>query len=117
MSGWGCRHQLDDRCLLLRKECKPGIPGCVLYRKVNFISEVERRPRRQAPRSGRITSPAKRESICVPFQAGSAGDQREYERTMALRIVRSLCMQATMATLGSFPALIRSWKALITGLC
>ena len=71
MSGWGCRHQLDDRCLLLRKQCKPGIPGCVLYRKVTFISEVERQPRKQAPRkrareperprSGRITSPAKRE--------------------------------------------------------
>jgi hypothetical protein len=42
MSGWGCRHQVDDRCLLLRKECKPGIRGCVLHGKVRFISEVER---------------------------------------------------------------------------
>jgi hypothetical protein len=25
----------------LRKACKPGIPGCVLYRKVRFISELE----------------------------------------------------------------------------
>jgi|GEM_PF-6041070 len=41
MSGWGCRYQLDDQCLLLRKECKPGMPGCVLYKKVTFIHEVE----------------------------------------------------------------------------
>jgi hypothetical protein len=41
MSGWGCHHQLDDRCLLLRKECRPGIPGCVLYKKVTFLRDVE----------------------------------------------------------------------------
>ena len=41
MSGWGCRYQIDEQCLLLRKECKPGIPGCVLYKKVRFISDVE----------------------------------------------------------------------------
>jgi hypothetical protein len=57
-----------------------------------------------------------RESICVPRQAGSAGDQREFERTMALRMVRSLCMQATMATLRSLRGLIRSKNARITGL-
>jgi hypothetical protein len=50
MSGWGCRHQLDDQCLLLRKECKPGIPGCVLYRKVRFISEIEREKTAKASR-------------------------------------------------------------------
>ena len=42
MSGWGCRYQLDDQCLLLRKECKPGIPGCVLYKKVCFIKDAVR---------------------------------------------------------------------------
>jgi hypothetical protein len=45
MSGWGCRHQQDDRCLLLRKECKPGMPGCVLYKKVVFIQDLERKPK------------------------------------------------------------------------
>jgi hypothetical protein len=41
VSGWGCRHELDDQCVLLRKPCKPGMPGCVLYRKVRFIAELE----------------------------------------------------------------------------
>jgi hypothetical protein len=50
MSGWGCRHQLDDRCLLLRKECKPGMPGCVLYQKVCFISDLERGSVEKLPR-------------------------------------------------------------------
>ncbi len=44
VSGWGCRHELDEQCLLLRKECKPGMPGCVLYRKVRFIAELEAAP-------------------------------------------------------------------------
>lgn len=42
MSGWGCRHQYEDQCLRMRKECKPGMPGCVLRGKVRFIHEVER---------------------------------------------------------------------------
>ena len=58
MSGWGCRHQLDEQCLLLRKECKPGRPGCVLYRKVRFIAELPAAPpkrtrKRSAPASGK----------------------------------------------------------------
>lgn len=40
MSGWGCRYQIDEQCLLLRKECKPGMPGCVLYKKVVFVKDV-----------------------------------------------------------------------------
>jgi hypothetical protein len=59
MSGWGCRHLLDDRCLLLRKECKPGIPGCVLYRKVRFISEVERQAAKKPPRKRAKRRPGK----------------------------------------------------------
>ena len=51
MSGWGCRHQVDDRCLLLRKECKPGMPGCVLYGKVLFISEVEEKVAKKKPKA------------------------------------------------------------------
>jgi hypothetical protein len=50
MSGWGCRYQLDDQCLLLRKECKPGIPGCVLYKKVCFIADVEQTQPKRATR-------------------------------------------------------------------
>jgi hypothetical protein len=50
MSGWGCRHQLDDRCLLLRKECKPGVPGCVLHGKVLFIDDLTRDAPKRVPR-------------------------------------------------------------------
>jgi hypothetical protein len=35
--------------MLLRKPCQPGIPGCVLYRKVRFIAEVEREMATRAP--------------------------------------------------------------------
>jgi hypothetical protein len=57
MSGWGCRYQIDEQCLLLRKECKPGMPGCVLYKKVAFLSQAEP-VSRQKPRQH--TSPAKK---------------------------------------------------------
>jgi len=60
MSGWGCRHQCQDQCLRLRKECKPGVPGCVLHGKVTFIHALEperaRVPKRAAkprPEAGR----------------------------------------------------------------
>jgi hypothetical protein len=64
MSGWGCRYQLEDtslsRCLLLRKECKPGIPGCVLYKKVCFISDVEQtQPKRATQAASSRRSRAK----------------------------------------------------------
>ena len=60
----------------------------------------------------------RRGSICVLGQEEISGDQGEFERSMALRMVRSLCMQATMATIGSVPAAMRrAWKAAMTGLC
>lgn len=37
--------------MLLRKACKPGIPGCVLYKKVRFISEVEQSQPKPATRA------------------------------------------------------------------
>jgi hypothetical protein len=49
MSGWGCRYQLDEKCRRLRKECKPGMPGCVLYGKVLFISDVPSAPVKKPP--------------------------------------------------------------------
>ncbi len=37
--------------MLLRKECKPGMPGCVLYRKVRFLAEIEQEAAKpKAPR-------------------------------------------------------------------
>jgi len=45
MSGWGCRYQYDEQCLRLRKECKPGRPGCVLQGKVTFARDLEAKPK------------------------------------------------------------------------
>jgi hypothetical protein len=55
MSGWGCRYQVDEQCWLLRQECKPGRPGCVLRGKVTFIGEVEKErvDRKAKKRKGR----------------------------------------------------------------
>ncbi len=59
-----------------------------------------------------------RVSICVPSQGQiSVVCQRELERNMALRMVSSLCIQATMATFLSFPAATsRAWNLAMTGL-
>lgn len=53
MSGWGCRHQHEEQCLRMRKECKPGMPGCVLRGKVRFIDEVERENAESGPKARR----------------------------------------------------------------
>jgi hypothetical protein len=59
VSGWGCRHQYEEQCLRLLKECKPGMPGCVLFGKVVFIDELAPGPGRRVkkkrlqPRKGR----------------------------------------------------------------
>lgn len=48
MSGWGCRYQVDEDCILLRRPCQPGMPGCVLYKKVCFIRDVDTAARKRA---------------------------------------------------------------------
>ncbi|SFV75163.1 hypothetical protein MNB_SM-3-1252 [hydrothermal vent metagenome] len=30
--GWTCQHNFDGYCKLLKKECLPGIKGCVLQK-------------------------------------------------------------------------------------
>jgi len=44
MSGWGCYHEVDGYCERLKRDCDPGIPGCVLYGKVVFVD-----PKRNPP--------------------------------------------------------------------
>ena len=34
---WGCQYQLNDFCLKMKRDCQPGMPGCVLFGKVSFI--------------------------------------------------------------------------------
>lgn len=64
MSGWGCRYQVNEDCVLLHKPCKPGIPGCVLYKKVCFIRDVEPAAKRTKPSTSKVgkLAPAKRPS-------------------------------------------------------
>jgi len=43
-SGWGCQHlttfeEYKEWCRLLKKKCKPGCNGCVLYGKFFFTEE------------------------------------------------------------------------------
>jgi len=55
MSGWGCRYQVNDDCVLLRRPCTPGVPGCVLYGKVCFIRDVDAAsPKRAKPNTARV---------------------------------------------------------------
>lgn len=45
------------QCLRLHKECKPGIPGCVLNKKVQFIADVAQPPSKRATREAANRSP------------------------------------------------------------
>ena len=35
---WICPHQLKDACKRLNRDCQPGIPGCVLNERVEFVN-------------------------------------------------------------------------------
>jgi len=40
MSGWGCPHEIDDRCTRINDlPCDPGMKGCVLYGRYRFANE------------------------------------------------------------------------------
>jgi len=39
---WGCPHQLNDyTCTRLKRECHPGIKGCVLHGRFVFAGDTE----------------------------------------------------------------------------
>lgn len=46
MGGWGCQYESGNDCILLKKECDPGLKGCVLYGKVT----VAQKPKHVAPK-------------------------------------------------------------------
>jgi hypothetical protein len=60
MSGWGCRYQYDQQCLRLRKECKPGRPGCVLQGKVTFARDLEAKPKPSKATTKKKPAPPRR---------------------------------------------------------
>lgn len=42
MSGWSCPHQTGDYfCQRVRRDCVPGMKGCVLRGKVRFAKDEE----------------------------------------------------------------------------
>ncbi len=39
VSGWACPHEDRGACRLLRRDCDPGIAGCVLHGRVRFAGD------------------------------------------------------------------------------
>lgn len=40
MSGWGCPHEINDRCTRVNDlPCDPGMKGCVLYGRYRFAKD------------------------------------------------------------------------------
>ncbi len=47
MSGWGCPHEVDDKCQkVLNKPCDIGMKGCVLAGRFNFADPSKNRPKK-----------------------------------------------------------------------
>jgi hypothetical protein len=50
MGGWGCPYEARYYCRRLKRDCDPGIPGCVLYGLIEGKErspEQAKRPRRR----------------------------------------------------------------------
>ncbi len=47
MGGWGCPHEVDDKCQkVLNKPCDIGMKGCVLAGRFNFADPSKNRPKK-----------------------------------------------------------------------
>lgn len=45
MSGWGCPHEIEGRCMRVKGfACDPGMKGCVLSGRFRFSNEAKNRP-------------------------------------------------------------------------
>ena len=50
MSGWGCVHQIDEKCERMGgRPCDPGMPGCILAGRFRFSNPAKNRPRPAEP--------------------------------------------------------------------
>lgn len=48
MSGWGCPHEVDDKCQkVLNKPCDIGMKGCVLAGRFNFADPSKNRSKKK----------------------------------------------------------------------
>lgn len=41
---WGCPHELRGICQLMGQPCRPGVRGCVLYKRINKTQVRNIRP-------------------------------------------------------------------------
>ncbi len=45
MSGWGCPHEFQGRCMRVeQRPCDPGMKGCILFGRFNFSNTEKNRP-------------------------------------------------------------------------
>ena len=48
MSGWGCPHEVDNKCQRVNDlPCDPGMKGCVLFGRFRFADESKNRPKKK----------------------------------------------------------------------
>lgn len=48
MSGWGCPHEVDGKCLRVNNlPCDIGMKGCVLFGRFRFADESKNRPKKK----------------------------------------------------------------------
>ncbi len=58
--GWGCPHEVDDRCTKVNNlPCNPGMKGCELAGRFRFVSEDKnsRYREKQARNAQTVASP------------------------------------------------------------
>lgn len=59
--GWGCPHEIDDRCTKVNDlPCDPGMKGCVLHGRYRFANDDknERWLKKQTERTGELAEPS-----------------------------------------------------------
>ena len=60
MAGWGCPHEVNEYCQRLKRPCRPGRRGCILYGKVTLRDE-------EAPASGETPGGSALPARAEPF--------------------------------------------------
>jgi hypothetical protein len=48
MGGWGCPHEVDNKCQRVNDlPCDPGMKGCVLFGRFRFADDSKNRPKKK----------------------------------------------------------------------
>ena len=49
MSGWGCPHEVDNKCQRVNNlPCDPGMKGCVLFGRFRWADDSKNRPKKKS---------------------------------------------------------------------